>query len=475
MMKHLPVFFLLMFLWVVPSRLMGQQNLTMYSLPDNPQVNTLNPAFQNTCKWFVGLPVITSVHANVGNNAMSFKDLFKSSNSTNYISSSILNLVRINALDAEVYIELFNIGYLKKANYYTFSITEKIDLAGFVNKDLITLALDGNTPFEGKTASGKRTGLFMDYRREFAFGISHKVDNETFFGVKGKLLFGKLNVSTRKSKNSFSTDATTFALKGNANLKVNVSAPVEIETDTAGIISNVTYTGNIKDILLNRKNVGLAFDLGFIKKISPKETISGSILDLGGILYHSNTYNYSIDGSYTYTGQLTTSSRHYLANVLDSALATLGGNLTTNSYFVFLPPRLYGDYAYNINNRLKFNATSTIKIYRYKILPSIGVSGTYKVFNQVSLAASWLYTDRTLRNVGVGIVAGRSPVQFYMFTDNILTALNPLNVRNFNLRFGINLIFGCKNNDKTNINKCGCESVRQDIKRKERYRKLRKK
>jgi len=57
--------------------------------------------------------------------------------------------------------------------------------------------------------------------------------------------------------------------------------------------------------------------------------------------------------------------------------------------------------------------------------------------------ASYTIQYRTLRNFGLGFVFGRSPVQFYIVSDNAAGFIWPLSTRNINLRFGLNINLGC--------------------------------
>ena len=57
------------------------------------QSNFLNPAVQTSCKWFIGLPVLSSVHFNLANSATSFNQLVDR-NPGGYSSLNIDEVVR---------------------------------------------------------------------------------------------------------------------------------------------------------------------------------------------------------------------------------------------------------------------------------------------------------------------------------------------------------------------------------------------
>jgi hypothetical protein len=468
--KYVRLFFIAVFSFAL-FNLHAQQNHTLYFVPENPQVNTLNPAFQNSCKLFIGLPVISSIHFNLGHDGFTYRELFKNAE----INPNNINLGKVNSLNSELYVNLLTVGVWQKKNYITFAVTEKNDLAGFYHRDLFNVVLGGNRAYEGKTASFSRTGIFYDYRREYALGVARKINPETTLGMKGKLLFGKLNISTRKSNNELFTDEETFNLNANADLTINTSMPVSFTRRPDGRVNGVDYNGTPTGILFNRKNVGLAFDLGFIHKLSDKETLSGSILDLGAIRYTSNSNSLAVKGEYTYVGQLadTIGISSYFDRAADQALGQLSSTVTQGNYTAFLPPRVYLSYEYAYSPKTTLNALTSAKIYRYKILPGFTLGATHEILKNIHFALSWSYVQRSVKNLGTGLVIGHSPVQFYAFSDNIFGFIDPLSAKNINLRFGINLIFGCVK--KENIKKHGCEWLQNAETKNERLRKLRKK
>lgn len=450
----------------------AQQNVTMYTVPSNPQVNTLNPAFQNTCKLFIGIPVLSSLHLNYGNDAFTYKQLFKKNGDEYIIEPSNISPGRIRSVSTEGYVALFNIGFWHKKKYITFSIHEKTDFAGLSNRDLLAVVIGGNTPYEGDDAHFSRSGIYFDYRREYALGIAQQINKTTTLGIKGKLLFGKLNVSSHISNSDLYTNDNTFDLSFKTNVYTNTSLPMTMSLDEYGKPTGINYNGNAKDILLNRKNLGLAFDVGFIKKRSETETISGSILDLGFIRYASTPYNYSIEGQYNYTGELGDSTvfGYFFSRMVDTVFNNMNTELTQKSYFTTLSPRVYLSYAYQYSPKTTLNLVATAKIYRYKVNPGFSASASHEFAKNMYVSVSWSYLYRSFKNIGTGVVLGKSPVQFYAFTDNLLGMIYPLNTRNINLRFGINLIFGC--NKRNNNKSCGCEGMQKSVEKSKRLQKL---
>jgi hypothetical protein len=100
----------------------------------------------------------------------------------------------------------------------------------------------------------------------------------------------------------------------------------------------------------------------------------------------------------------------------------------------------------------------------------IMLSALARPFKNFETSLSWSYMNRSFLNVGIGIAYGRSPLQFYIVSDNILAPLFPMNTKNLNLRFGLNINLGCYKKEK--ISGCGCYWLQQAIEKREKKDRL---
>ncbi|UCH15042.1 MAG: hypothetical protein JSV22_03530, partial [Bacteroidales bacterium] len=288
------------------------------------QSNFMNPAVQAECRWVIGLPVLSSVHFNLANNGFTVNHLLESQEEGIYTLDAenlVKRLASTNYLSSELYTHLIAIGHKRKDYYFTFSIRERDDFIAFYPKDLFAFVYKGNTQFEGEWMSLKGTGVQFNHFREYAIGVSKKYDDYRTFGIRGKLLFGKLNLNTRRSDIGLFTVPNTFDLIFVNDIIVNASLPVGLEIDASGNY-NITddYYTSIPDIIFNRRNYGLAFDAGFIYEYDEKITISGSILDVGAIYYRTDLTNYDVEGEFFYDGPLwdTVPAESYLEDIVNT-------------------------------------------------------------------------------------------------------------------------------------------------------------
>jgi hypothetical protein len=469
-----PVILSIIILLVSIPGVEAQQSNTLFFMHSVPQSNFMNPALQAECRWFIGLPVISSVHINLANNGFTVNQLLESQQEGIYSfdAENLVNrLARTNYISSELYTHLLTIGHKRKNYYFTFSIRERDDFITFYPKDLFAFVWRGNTQFEGDWISLNGTGVQFNHFREYAAGVSQKVDDYRTFGLRGKLLFGKLNLNTRKSKIGLFTQENSFDLIFVNDIKINGSLPVSLEIDPSGYytITNEYYT-TIPDIVFNRRNIGIAFDAGFINEYDDKITFSGSILDIGAIYYRSNLTNYNVEGEFFYDGPLgdTIETESYFNDIINTF--TGGSIIAHKPYIYFLQPKIMLGATYKINDRINFGGLIAGKIYKQKFQSGLILSANSRFAKYFTASLSWSYIHRSVNNLGLGLALGRVPFQFYIISDNMMGMIWPLSTKNLNLRFGVNIIFSCYR--KENISGCGCYWMQKEEERRERKYKL---
>jgi hypothetical protein len=441
MYRGLIVIFSFCCLWIN-----GQQNQQLYFMHYLPESNFLNPAVQNECKWFIGLPVISSVHLNYANSIASYRNLFPKSGGIN--GDRVVKWAgQRSIVGAEFHTTLLALGYQFDDNYLTFTVIEKINAPITVSKQLLQLGWKGNSQFEGEDAGLKGTAAYITHYREYAIGYSKTNWNGDLLGIKAKLLFGKLNVSTPKTNPSIYTDPTTFNLRLHGEYRANISAPVTIiqngnQIDDVQINDNASVTS----YLLNRKNWGFAIDLGIIHEYNENITLAASILDLGFIRWRTDLNNLSKSGDIYVTGVPFDSVNpgYYIDNLISEVIDSTELTITHNPYFSFLPVKMYAGAQYTLSEKLVANGLLSATIYKSKFLTGLSLSLDYNPFNHFHIIGSYSLMYRSLKIVGLGFSAGKGPLQFYIISDNVCGFIWPLSARNINLRFGLNINLGCE-------------------------------
>ncbi|MBN1415837.1 MAG: hypothetical protein JW973_12105 [Bacteroidales bacterium] len=440
-----------------------------------PQSNFLNPAVQQECRLFIGLPVISSVHVNVANSGFTLNQLLEKQSETSYVIDAdfVANkLAGRNYLTTEIHTTILAIGVRYNQYYFTFTINEKDNSFIAYPRNLVSLALDGNTQFEGERLSLNSTGVFFNHYREYALGVSKQVNNATTVGVRAKLLFGKLNIETQKMDVSLFTAENTFDLLFDIDTRINASLPYSLEIVDDSYELADRYDAPVMDYIMNRRNPGIALDAGFIYRYTDNIVFSGSVLDLGCIYYRSNLTNYSLRGDYLYDGPLNNSiiDEGYYDALWDSLNVSMDDELTYDSYYHFLDPRLLLGATFVVNPKISVNALSYNRYNKMKFQSGVMLSALIRPVKNLETSLSWSYMNRSALNLGIGIAYGKSPLQLYIVTDNVLAPLFPMSTKNLNIRFGLNIIVGCRR--KENIDGCGCYWIREAEKKRARKERL---
>jgi hypothetical protein len=369
-----------------------------------------------------------------------------------------------NFLATEVHTTLLALGLRHNEYYFTFSINEKNNFLIFYQRDLASLALNGNTQFEGERVSLQSTGVFFNHYREYALGVSKQIDDVKTFGVKAKLLFGKLNAETRKMDVGLFTEENTFDLFFDADTRVNASLPYSIQGDSSGNYEVTDrYNAPLMEYILNRSNPGFALDFGFIYRYSDDLVFSGSLLDVGFMRYASNLTNYSLSGNYQYDGPLNDSAifaENYFGDLFNSLNGNMEDELTTDPYYHFLTPRVLLGASLEVSPKININALWYNRFHQMKYQTGLMLSALARPLKNLETSLSWSYMNRSALNLGIGIAYGRSPVQFYIVSDNVLAPLFPMSTKNLNLRLGLNILLGCSAREEK-ITGCGCYWLQQ--------------
>ncbi len=461
--------------FTISQEISGQQEKQLFFMHYLGESNFLNPAVQSKCNIFIGIPVLSSTYANYANSAFSYKSLVKPVGDGTYyadIDGVVSHLGRRSILDAELNTTLFALGIKRDNLYLAFSAIEKLTLPVTFPKDAASLLWKGNSQFEGTEASLRGTSSYLTYYREYALGISKKNEDDNFYGIKGKLLFGKLNLSMPTTNASLYTDPNLFNLNFNGGVTINMSAPVIINYAN-GKINSFAYnnSASISDLLLNRKNWGIAADFGFIHKYNEKIIISGSILDLGFIRWRSNLNNINISGHASYNGPLgnTNVTTTYFNDLINSLQDSMNVKITQKSYTTWLPSKEYLGATYVIDQKVSAGFLLSSVIYRTKLVTAGTIMGDYNVFGSLHAVFSYSLMYRSFNNFGFGLSIGQGPIQFYAISDNIAGIIWPLSARNINLRFGLNINLGCgaKNDNqkaqRSSAPEVSCPCYRQDV------------
>jgi hypothetical protein len=310
----------------------------------------------------------------------------------------------------------------------------------------------------GDVIDFKHLGYDFKAYREYAFSISEQIDDRLTLGFRTKILFGKANFTT-KNNLQLQTNMDEWVIP-NGSLTANATIPAsKAKLDTNGNITGVEMLDDseydlVKDIIMNKSNYGAAFDFGAIYNILPNVELSASIIDLGGINWKKNTYNFTQESAFTFRGyniSLDSNVKQFYESIEDS----ISYSVTSSPYTTAMPTKIFIGGRYFLDEHFSFGILNRNEFFRGRMMSQLSMSANM-AYKFVSVSMTYSMMNNSYNNFGGGINFKVAPFNMYLIMDNIpfnwsvLTREDaaamplPYRYKTFNVRFGLNLIFGCK-------------------------------
>ena len=483
MQKTILKYSLLLFIGLVVSNLTTAQkmNNTLYLMQNVPQSNQLNPAIQPECKVFLGFPGLSSIYFNHSNSSFNYDDIIKDGTGLQRDSlvvdiNSFHNALKsTNIISNQLDYTFFSLGIRAKKMFFTLDISSKVDTRFGFDKGLISFFKDGNAAYMGRTANLGAIGLEGTAYNEVALGVSKQVTEKLTVGIKAKALLGVANMHMDESDLSVFTSESGDLVQLRSKQLMKVSMPLDITQKTADDGTN--YIDDIDildddmdaDFFSGTNNKGFAFDLGATYQFDERTTFYASILDIGAIkwndsyeLYQDATFDWK-GGDWSQSGNSNDPNYREIEDVMDDLTDSISEAFrfrdNTGSYSKALPTKIYLGGSYELNKRIGFGAVSRTEIYNGKLRPSLTLSANTRVIRNLSASFSYSMVNNSYNNIGVGVAAKLGPFQIYAVSDNIL-AMNPNTAQLANIRFGMNMMFGCR---KKKVKKKDVCKIQEDL------------
>jgi hypothetical protein len=439
------------------------QEITMYHMHNLQQKHQINPAMWGDCRVFVGLPGISSVQLGFENRGFEFLDI--TDNFTNL--SDILK--DHNQFVFDVGIDLLAFGFKAGKTHISFNFSQKNSFKYSLPKDFLLFLRHGNESFIGETAdlSGVDFGALM--YTEMAIGFSREITEKLTIGARAKLLNGLADMSVEHWDAGLFTGPVTYELDMNADIQMNTAAPLDVyynDDDPQKIDSikmqDIKREELLGRYLLNNPNRGFGFDFGAVYSLSDKITLSASVTDfLSQITWTEDVYNLKLKGDYQFEGMSLNSllsddfEEEDFEVLQDSILSAFAISGTKNSYTSKIGTSYYLGGSYDVLGWLNVGGLVRGKLYKDIHLASYSLSANAKAGRFLSGSVSCTMLGSGDFNLGVGLGLKLGPAQLYLLADNIAginydPALNvpwPGSTQNLDFRFGINLLFGCRDKE----------------------------
>jgi hypothetical protein len=264
-----------------------------------------------------------------------------------------------------------------------------------------------------------------------------------------KKLYGLVNLTTEAADVSVSV-ADNYAINVAADLHVRSSGVYGLTNDEDFVVSN------------KLENSGWAGDFGVTWRLFPRLNLAASLVDIGGIKWDNDVYDYKLDkatAKYSFGGfdaKDLINGDTSLEDDLDSLKKVFTPDESQGSaYTTMMPAKFFLSGTFDVTK--SFNVGGLFFVEQFKDRTATGISASVnKNFGRVvSTSLSYTLSNRSYNNLGAGISLNMTPVQVYLVGDNLLgmpISLASTGYMNefvnstqvFNLRFGINFVFGWK-------------------------------
>jgi len=442
----------LLFASLFPETAMAQYDNSLYNLKVVPQTNLYNPAFIPDYKFHFGFPMLSSEEVGFGTTGPKYDDVFYTRADDSLVmdfEGFINSLDDKNALYMHNITQILNVGFRINKFYINGSISEIVDVNFRYSKEFMDLVVHGNADKVGETIEINGMGIKAQHYREYALGLAYEVNKNLSIGTHVKLLYGKAAIDTKRMDGSITTLKDNYNLDIKSNILVNTSLP-DMEDQRITTTDYLMYSGN----------VGMAFDFGASYKLD-KMSFAASVLDLGWINYDRWLKNYSSDNAeFTYKGidlvelqGLSSSEREdKMKDLRDSIINTFELKETHDAFNVALSSKIYLSANYQLSKSSNVGVMTRIAIFDNIVNPSFTVSFNQDLGKNLSVIGSYTIANKSYANIGFGIAARISKLQFYLVSDNILGAFMPEIVKYTNIHLGVNFVFPEKAEKKAMMN-----------------------
>lgn len=448
------------------STLSAQEGTTLQFMKGMPQSDLQNPALHNdSSRIVIGLPALSGMYFDY-NNGFALNDLMHKGTGT--LADSLVldvdgfynSLSTTNTVQMNFSAPLFYLGIRSKKSFYSLGISEKGVTRFSFDKAFVAFVKDGNGAYMGQNYDLGNLDMNAFHYREYALGYSNEVlKNKLTIGLKAKILFGKSAIQTERLNMMVETAADGSSVNLKSDMKVNVSAPVTVEYDSDGYFSGINGDNfEAGNYVLQKGNMGMAFDLGAVYKLNSKITLSGSIVDIGKISFKNDLITLNHVSTYKWEGidfskSVDDSKADYVdpADLVDDELEKMGNSfkpkkseIGTDAFDMSLPTKIYLGGTYDLNSKVSFGLLDCLYKNGDISRNTLTLSANALLGNVFSVSGSYSLIGDSYSNVGLGTALRLGFLQLFFVSDNLLALTDPAKAKYVNARFGMNLLFGRK-------------------------------
>jgi hypothetical protein len=437
-------------LMLISGKVYSQQEIAAYDLSDNWYTRSLNPAFvPGDRKFHLGLVnASTDLWSDSRLNWQQFQRYFGGGLPQDTYDYILERLGENSSIALDQRVDALSFGFRVKGGYFvSFMHAIRIHAGATVPRELPELILLGNdnVKFWDKDVNIAPVVKGLGWQ-EARMAVSKKFGNLSV-GAGVNFLLGTSTVETDPAYSTVRlyTDPSDLRVISENSYRLWSSNALE-SFDFQNLRPGASV---VEPVLVS--GIGYAFDAGVNWKLNESIILSGSVLDYGGrIIWKKNTYSFSINNEYTYTGGEIESE--VLLDGSDGLQLNDQGLNQLNESFTFqrsgglfsstIPTRYYGKVMCILSPKLALHLTYFRQESSIHQQNSIGIGMRLKPARWFSLGVTAVSGSNGQPGIGANMMLSPGPLQFFIATDNYKSLTQTDQITRFNLRTGLSLAFG---------------------------------
>jgi len=442
----------LFFALILATPALAQFNLGLHQFTGVPQSTFTNPAIMPQARFFIGLPVVNSFYVNYYNPSFVLDDIIRQVGDSSMLDFSKLYEDRAGktfSFNVEQQADLFHMGLrLGRKNFLSFGAYQVLQTRYSLPVDLLRLVQNGSLDpyFRENPVSLNDIDINVKMYTAYHIGYAREFGSKLSVGARFKYLNGIAGGQVEYAQGSI--DWQTDSLVVRNNFRYNAS-----NLNTLGGGGNLDVGG----LAFSQGNNGVAFDFGLAYKVTKRLMITASVTDMGSIRWANDlTSIVSDSSSFTYSGGSVNVGENDggdpFSGVADSLSAAFKFNRVEpgREFTTLLNSRYLVSASYEIFKGSQVGVIFSGNRYSEAFYPAFTAFYQAKVWNILFLRGNYTVSPGSFDNLGGAMAVKVGPVQIYTVADNLLALGNQGNVSTFNVRLGLNLVFGMRGyKDKT--------------------------
>jgi len=453
----------------------AQVSNSLYFMQGVPQSNRLNPAYQPDCNFYIGIPFLAPLRTEETSSPYAWNDIFYPHPSEDSLISFLHPLgdkeAFLNKLEPANYLtshsgtSILSVGFRTDIGFFSVDVTTRFEGSAYIPGDLGWLVLKGAE--DGRTYELDGLGTDLWGFDEISAGWSGAILDNLKVGARAKLLFGIGNLSTLNSNLSITTSEDNWHIQSDMHFAASLPF-ADVTYDDEGMISDITLKDELDNLnpwqlpkyAFNARNFGLGIDLGVEYQAVDKLMLSASIIDIGYIKWKDETHEMNYKTEFDFPGfeidPLELSDDFTFEEYIDSAFSQLSDSLY--DFLEFTPggvytrrlnTKLYVGASYSVTPKINLGILSRTDFLGQRVTEQVTASANFALNRLLNLTLSYSYIQSYFNNIGGGLSLNAGPVNLYLISDNALNLIFwPQETRAVNVWFGVNLLFGYKNEDR---------------------------